>query len=90
MLRVCSTSHAPEISVHSLKKDPPKPLYIHPVLSRNSLIGLDGYIMHKMHALFQDFLHSPFLSLKLEIKLLYQAMLQQPTEIKSCLYCMTC
>lgn len=72
------------------RKDPPKPLYIHPVLSRNSLIGLDGYIMHIMHVLFQDFLLSPFLSLKLEIKLLHQAMLQQPAEVKYCLYCMTC
>lgn len=72
------------------KKDPPKPLYINPVLSRNSLIGLDGYIMHKMHVLFQDYFLSPFLSLKLEIKLPYQAMLQQPAEVKYCLYCMTC
>lgn len=72
------------------KKDPPKPRYIHPVLSRNSLIGLNGYIMHIMHVLFQDFLLSPFLSLKLEIKPLYQAMLQQPAEVKYCLYCMTC
>lgn len=75
--------------MHSLKKkDPPKPLYIHPVLGRSSLIVSDVYIMHIMHTLFQDFLLSPFLSLKFEIKLLYQAMLQQPAEVKYCLYCM--
>lgn len=79
-----------DFNANSKKKDPPKPLYIHPVLGRNCLIGLDGYIMHIMHVLFQDFLLSPFLSLKLEISLLYHAMLQQPAEVKYCLYCMTC
>lgn len=82
-------SRSSDFNALFIRKDPPKPLYIHPVLSRNSLIGLDGYIMHIMHVLFQDFLLSPFLSLKLEIKL-HQAMLQQPAEVKYCLYCMTC